>query len=98
MSQVLKLKLALDVIGGGPLVLEVPEPSFAIIFAFIDKLIELNIMSIYNITLNNKIMIVSIKTYLLKTILSTLPDTQIIINLQPLYFFSLVNRLRSRHY
>ena len=60
MSHVLKLKLALDVIGGGPLVLEVPEPSFANIFAFIDKLIKLKIMSIY-ITLNNKIMIVSIK-------------------------------------
>ena len=28
MSHVLKLKLALDVIGGGPLVLEVPEPRF----------------------------------------------------------------------
>ena len=60
MSHVLKLKLALDVIGGGPLVLEVPEPSLANIFAFIDKLIVLNIMSIY-ITLNNRIMIVSIK-------------------------------------
>ena len=60
MSHVLQLKLALDVIEGGPLVLEVPEPSFANIFAFIDKLIKLNIMSIY-ITLNNKIMIVSIK-------------------------------------
>jgi hypothetical protein len=60
MSHVLKLKLALDVIGGGPLVLEVPEPSFASIFAFIDKLIKLKIMSIY-ITLNNRIMIVSIK-------------------------------------
>ena len=60
MSHVLKLKLALDVIGGGPLVLEVPEPSLANIFSFLDKLINLNIMSIY-ITLNNRIMIVSIK-------------------------------------
>ena len=60
MSHVLKLKLALDVIGGGPLVLEVPEPSLANIFSFLDKLINLNIMSIY-ITLNNNIMIVSIK-------------------------------------
>ena len=59
-SHILKLKLALDEIWGGPLVLEVPEPSFANIFAFIDKLIKLNIMSIY-ITLNNRIMIVSIK-------------------------------------
>jgi hypothetical protein len=62
MSHVLKLKLALDVIGGGPLVLEVPEPSLATIFGFRDKPINLNIMSIY-ITLNNRIMIVSAKHF-----------------------------------
>ncbi len=76
MRHVLKLKLDLDVIGGGPLVLEVLEPSFANIFGFRDKPTNLNFMSIY-IILNNRIMN-----------LSTLPVTQIIINLQPLYFLS----------
>ena len=59
MSHMLKLKLGFELIWGGPLDPEV-EPSFANIFAFIDKLIKLKIMSIY-ITLNNRIMIVSIK-------------------------------------